>query len=213
MTTARMTVATALAVAALAGCGIRPTSLPVDAGPAPSRVACAVRGGDTETRQPGQPEPNGETGETTGAVEVRISLVCSSRVVDVERRVELPRSDSARARLTVARKLLDELRREPGEEERKAGFITAVPDGLRVSEPAEGDDKSALRLSQQPDRLPSFALAQIVCSYAGTRLADMNRQVLLGGPADEDATSLRLYECGTALRTTTEAAETAGVPF
>jgi hypothetical protein len=202
-TAVRGTVAVALAAAALAGCGIRPTTVPVDAGPAPSRAACALRSGAGETQE-----------STSGTSNLRISLVCSSRVVDVERRLELPEGDSARDRLITARTILEELRRRPGREEQKAGFTTAVPGNLRVTGPAEGDDRDALRLNQQPDRLPSFALTQIVCSYSGTGIADPDQQVLLGGPADgKPAKPPRLYECGSALRTAAEAAGTAGEPF
>lgn len=202
---ARTGAAVALAAATLAGCGIRATSVPVDTGAAPSRVACAVRDGDPAAKETQSPD--------AGASDVRISLVCSSRVVDVKRRLELPEGDTAAERLALARTLLGELRRAPSDAEHEAGFTTAVPEGLRVTGPAAGDDASALRLSQQPDRLPSFALAQIVCTYANTDIADTNRQVLLGGPSDDLTKKLQLYECGSALRTTTEAAETAGVDF
>ncbi|WP_228450184.1 hypothetical protein [Streptomyces alkaliterrae] len=187
----------------VAGCGIRATSVPVDDGPAPSRVACAIeheQGGD------GAPQagPDGE---------LRIALVCSGRVVDVRRQVPLRQGESAADRLAAARTLLAELRREPGPREQEAGFTTAVPEDLRVFAPDQDDDSSALRLSRHPNELPPFALAQIVCTFAATTIADANRQVLLGGPSSEPGKPLKLYECGTALRTTTEAAETAGVPF
>ncbi|MBB1246368.1 hypothetical protein GL263_22835 [Streptomyces durbertensis] len=194
-----------LAGATVAGCGIRATSVPVDDGPAPSRVACAVEH-DQEGTGTGTPQagPDGE---------LRIALVCSGRVVDVRRQVPLRQGESAADRLAAARTLLAELRREPGPREQEAGFTTAVPEDLRVSAPDPDDDTSALRLSRHPNELPPFALAQIVCTFAATTIADANRQVLLGGPGNEPGKPLKLYECGTALRTTTEAAETAGVPF
>ncbi|WP_431783240.1 hypothetical protein [Streptomyces chumphonensis] len=198
-------VAVTVAGAALAGCGIRATPVPVDAGSAPSRVACGVRGA---------------TGDPTeGASEVRVALVCSGRVVDVRRRLELPTGDGPRDRVALARLLLAELRGDPGEEELAAGFATAVPDDLRVAGPAEGDEPTALRLSRPPAALPSFALAQLVCTFADTQLADSGRGVLLGGPpggpgeATQDDSELRRYECNAALRTTTEAADSAGVPL
>ncbi|WP_308294918.1 hypothetical protein [Streptomyces sp. JJ66] len=204
-------------VAAVAGCGIRATPVPVDAGPAPSRVACGVR----------------ETGASPrpGTREVRVSLVCSGRVVDVRRAVELPSGDSQADRLTLARTLLDQLRQPPVERERAAGFTTAVPDDLRVTGPADPDDPEALRLSRPPAALPSSALAQLVCTYADTSLADRAGGVLLGGPAPDpdatpspdgaeaddaeagdtsagdagaDGTQVRRYECDVALRTSAD---------
>ncbi|WP_461030201.1 hypothetical protein, partial [Streptomyces sparsus] len=183
----------------LAGCGIRATSVPVDSGPAPTRVACALTGDSTDA-------PDGGTA-------TRVSLVCSSRVVDVERRLELPRGGTPAERLTVARTLLAELRREPGKRERQFGFSTAVPDQLRVNGPAAGDPRSALRLSRNPAELPSFALGQLVCSYADTALADDNGRVVLGGPAAETDEPLRRYTCSTELRTSSDAAQSAGVPL
>lgn len=204
---ARRAVPTAAALLAgltVAGCGIRATSVPVDDGPAPSRVACALEGGNAV-----QPSPEGNGARS----EYRVALVCSGRVVDVRRDLELEERPSAAGRLTVARTLLAELRKEPREKEREAGFSSAVPDDLRVAGPKEDDDSSALRLSEHPNDLPSFTLAQVVCTFADTSLGDANRQVLLGGPDNEPNKPLKLYECGTALRTTAEAAETAGVPF
>ena len=59
------------------------------------------------------------------------------------------------------------------------------------------------------DDLPSFALAQIVCTYADTAASGTDRSVVLGGPAGEDGPEsgepLRRFECGTALRTRPEA--------
>ncbi|MCX2969254.1 MULTISPECIES: hypothetical protein [Streptomyces] len=193
--------AAAVAVAALAGCGIRATPVPVDAGPAPSRVACGVR----------------ETGAGAQERTVRIALVCSGRVVDVRRALELPTGESQTDRLALARTLLAEVRRTPDGRERAAGFSTAVPGDLRVSGPQERDDPEALRLSRPPAALPAFALAQLVCTYADTSLADSGDGVLLGGPAPRpDATDradgttgseeapVRRYECDVALRTSAD---------
>lgn len=187
------------------GCGIRATTVPVDASPAPSRAACAVEGGAAAQQSP-VPEAR-----VVGAQ--RVALVCSGRVVDVMRELDLQKGESMANRLTTARSLLSELRKEPSDPEEEAGFTTTVPDNLRVFGPNPEDDSSALRLSAHPNDLPSFTLAQIVCTFADTTLADSNRQVLLGGPDNEPNKPLKLYECGTALRTTAEAAETAGVPF
>ncbi|WP_308119108.1 hypothetical protein [Streptomyces sp. JJ38] len=202
----RRGVAALLAGVALAGCGIRATPVPVDAGSAPSRVACGVRGGAS-----GVP--------SEGASEVRVALVCSGRVVDVRRRLELPSGDGVRDRVELARTLLRELRRNPRDVEVAAGFTTAVPDDLLVEGPAAGDERAALRLSRPPSALPSFALAQLVCTFADTQLADSGRGILLGGPAfgtgvgASEGSEVRRYECSTALRTRTETAESAGVPL
>lgn len=185
-------------VLALAGCGIRATEIPVDDGPAPTRVACAVPGGagepaDVRTR-------------------TRVSLVCSSRVADVRRPLALPRGDSAADRLAVARALLDELRRDPDPAEKQAGFSTAVPTELRISGPLERDDPRTLRLNRRINQLPSFALGQLVCTLADSAVADSRGRVQLGGPADDPARPVLRYDCNTALRTAVQAAESAGEP-
>ncbi|GAA2074543.1 lipoprotein [Streptomyces albiaxialis] len=189
----------------LAGCGIRSTSVPVDAGAAPSRVGCVL--------------PGGEGKDAAKEPAVRVYLVCGSRVAPVERQVRMPEGRSSAERLPVARKLLEELKRQPGTSEEDAGFETALPPGLEITDGREGDPDEALRLSEPLDELPSFALAQIVCTFADTAAADADNAVTLGGPeggADEDGDGersgppLQRFECGTALRTRPEAAETAG---
>ncbi|MDK1472698.1 hypothetical protein QNO07_04530 [Streptomyces sp. 549] len=190
--------AAALAAVALTGCGIRATAVPVDAGAAPSRVACALRGDDAGS----------DTGTAT-----RVSLVCSSRVVDVERRLDLPSDGDPASRTALARVLLAELRREPGPQERQFGFATAVPDDLRVVGPADGDPRTALRLNRVPRELPGFALAQIVCTYADSALADADSRVVLGGPAGDTGEPLRRFGCSAELRTTEQAADGAGAPL
>ncbi|WP_369203730.1 hypothetical protein [Streptomyces sp. PU-14G] len=194
-----------------AGCGIRATSVPVDAGAAPSRVGCVL---------PGDHESPHDAGGAQAVV--RVYLVCGSRVSPVEREVRMPDGRSSAQRLPVARKLLQELQRQPRTLEGAAGFETAVPDDLTVEGAADGDPDEALRLSSPPDELPSFALAQLVCTYADTAAADADDGVVLGGPAgsspgdgdeeaaEETAAPLKRYECGTQLRTRPEAAETAG---
>ncbi|MGH3312738.1 MAG: hypothetical protein ACRDP3_19520 [Streptomyces sp.] len=192
----------ALLGALAAGCGIRSTSVPVDAGPAPSRVGCVL---------PGDRETGDEGG--TGNLPVRVYLTCGSRVSPVERRISVPGGSEAE-RLPMARKLLVALQTDPDAEESSAGFRTAVPRGLRVDGPRGEDPGDALRLSTPLDELPSFALAQIVCTYADTATSGTDRSVTLGGPAHETGADepLRRYECGTALRTRPEAAATAGTP-
>lgn len=188
---------------ALSGCGIRSTSVPVDAGAAPSRVGCVLPG-DRETAE-----------RSKGNLPVRVYLACGSRVSPVERRVALPDGDDSE-RLPVVRGLLDALQAEPDSEEESAGFKTAVPRDLKVTGPADDDPPGALRLSMTLDDLPSFALAQIVCTYADTAASGTDRAVILGGPAKGDGPGadeqLRRFECGTSLRTRPEAAATAGTP-
>ncbi|WP_432071124.1 hypothetical protein [Streptomyces sp. AA1529] len=211
--------ALSLLVPLAAGCGIRATSVPVDAGAAPSRVGCVL----PDDRK--SPEGGG------GASVVRVYLVCGARVSPVERKVRMPGGRSSARRLPVARKLLDELRQRPEPAEDTAGFETAVPRRLTVSGGTDGDPDEALRLSEPLEELPPYALAQIVCTYADTAAADAEGGVVLGGPAGgratggDDAVSeaegaegadgparspLRRYECGTSLRTHPRSAESAG---
>jgi hypothetical protein len=194
--TARAVPAAVLLAAGLAGCGIRPTSVPVDAGAAPSRVACDL------------PENAGRATRTPGGDgAVRVYLVCDTRVAAVSRVGRLPEG-----RLPAARALLGQLRAEPQPAEEEAGFTTAVPQGLRVQAGAAGDPVGTLRLSTPPDRLPSFALAQLVCTFAGTPAAAVRKDsVLLGGPRG-GTTGPRRYTCTAALRTDPHPAPTAGAP-
>ena len=191
--------------ALLAGCGIRSTSVPVDAGAAPSRVGCVLpgEGGEDAAKEPA----------------VRVYLVCGSRVAPVDRQVRMPEGRSSAERLPVARKLLEELQRRPGSPEEDAGFETDLPDDLRITDGREGDPDEALRLSEPLDQLPSFALAQIVCTFADTAAADADNAVTLGGPAgdkggdedDEQAEGpLKRFKCDAELRARPQAAETAG---
>ncbi|AXK35947.1 hypothetical protein DVA86_28405 [Streptomyces armeniacus] len=189
---AATTLALGTAATLLGGCGIRSTSVPVDAGAAPSRVACMIPGG-------------GETRAVPDGAAARVYLVCGSRVAPVHRLVRLPEK-----RPDFVRALLDELQDPPGPEEESAGFESAVPRDLKITEGRDGDPENALRLSTPLDKLPRYALAQIVCSYADTGIADDDGTVVLGGPADDTAHPLRRYECDTALRRSPEAAETAG---
>jgi hypothetical protein len=193
------------------GCGIRSPSVPVDAGAAPSRVSCVLPG-DRETSD----------GDDGGNLPVRVYLACGSRVSPVDRRVALPDGDDSE-RLPVARGLLDALRKQPDAEEEAAGFKTAVPRALKVHGPSEGDPAAALRLSEPLRDLPSFALAQIVCTYADTAAAGSDRSVIMGGPAkaedgggsggSEEAEPLRRFRCDTDLRTRPDAADDAGTPL
>ncbi|HEV7625431.1 MAG TPA: hypothetical protein VGO89_02940 [Streptomyces sp.] len=194
--------AVAVLGALVSGCGIRSTSVPVDAGAAPSRVGCVLPG-DRETADEG----------SKGNLPVRVYLACGSRVSPVERRVALPDGDDSE-RLPVARGLLDALQAQPDSEEESAGFKSAVPRSLKVEGGDEGDPPGALRLNIPLHDLPSFALAQIVCTYADTAASGMEGYVILGGTAKGSGAGepLRRFECGTSLRTRPETAETAGTP-
>lgn len=192
--------ATALALLAAAGCGIRSTPVPVDAGAAPSRASCG------SVTEPADPSADSGTGTAD------IFLVCRGRVVSVSRSIPVPRSGDVTERLALARALLKQLQTEPGRAETDAGFSTDVRAGLRVNGPRRGDPEGTLRLNRMPHELPGFTLAQLVCTYAGTAAATgSGRTVVLGGPADGDR-PVRRYECGMALRTDPKAAHTAGTP-
>ncbi|MFJ1899407.1 MULTISPECIES: hypothetical protein [unclassified Streptomyces] len=186
-------VAAAVLCAVLAaGCGIRTTSVPVDAGPAPSRVPCEIPAQDGGAR-PGQ------------SVAADIYLVCNSQLVAVGRTVTA--QEAKAGRLTLAAALLDELRAEPPAPERQAGFATDVPSSLRVGDPRAGDPKDALRLSEQPEDLTAEALAQIVCTYAESEALVQGGTVLLGGPG---AYAPRGYLCTAETKARPKAVPTLG---
>lgn len=156
------------AVALASGCGIRTTSVPVDAGAAPSRVPCKLPSADVTTRSP-------------DSVAAPVYLVCASQLVTVERPVpDGPAGDPDP--LVAARALLDQVQQAPPETERRAGFSTAVPAGLRVEKPRTGDPAGTLRLSSQPEDLSAEALAQLVCTYAENKALVTDGSVVLGGP-------------------------------
>ncbi|MFI9099672.1 hypothetical protein ACIGXA_04040 [Streptomyces fildesensis] len=190
----------ALVTVATCGCGIRTTTVPVDAGPAPTRVSCAV---PQATVPP----------ETPGTTVVKVYLVCSALAAQVTRNVTTTDTGTRPApvsRLIAADMLLGQLQRRPSAVEAEAGFATEVPGNLNLTGPLPGDPKDALRLSLSLDELPSFALAQLVCTFTaapGVGLAD--RSVLLGGPPGEGG-PVKRYLCTSALRTRPDAADTAG---
>lgn len=175
-----------------AGCGIRP-SVPVDAGPAPSRVSCAV------------PKPLDSAGVTDAQVE-QVYLVCGMQATPVPRTVEIRPHPAGR--VEQVRELIAQLQRSVLGDEAKAGFATAVPGTLDVSGPASGDPSDTLRLGQPIEDLPSFALAQIVCTIAGSPLASPGHSVILGD-GDHDG-EVRRYTCTSDLRTRPQAADSAG---
>lgn len=198
--------AVALAALALGGCGIRSTPVPVDAGPAPSRASCAAPA--AEERGPGG-----------GSVRADVFLVCGGAVSAVERTVAPGGSEPGPesgpdTRLETARELLKELRENPSRAEREAGFGSSVPGELEVTGPGDGDPGGTLRLSRDPGGLPSFALAQIVCTLTGTAGVGRDGSVVLGGPVRDGGGEPPLrYSCTDALRGSPEAAKTAGTPL
>lgn len=166
----------------LAGCGVRGTTVPVDAGGAPSRVSC-----EAEEEGAGKKGPDRTT--------VTVYLVCGGALVPVDRPVARA---AGTAPLEAARTLLGELRRPPSAPEEEAGFASAVPEDLTVEEARPGDPAGTLRLSVPPDALPSFALAQLACTFGDVPALGRSHAAVLGGP---DATEPpHRYACTAAVR-------------
>ncbi|MDT9688804.1 hypothetical protein Q5762_10620 [Streptomyces sp. P9(2023)] len=190
-------VAAAVVVAALAsGCGIRTTSVPVDAGPGPSRVPCSVTGDEVAARSTGVP--------------VQVYLLCGSQLEAVDRRSPLPEEKVSGNPVATASALLAQLLSEPSESERQAGFSTAVKGPLVVSGGQPGDPAETLRLSRQPEDLTPTALSQIVCTLARSSAGAGEESVVLGGPGRYPP---RRYTCTSELRERPEsAAPTLGLP-
>ncbi|WP_424212118.1 hypothetical protein ACN20G_08430 [Streptomyces sp. BI20] len=178
------------ALTTLTGCGIRATVVPVDAGPAPSRVSCdsvdAV-GGDAGT-----------------GFKATVELLCGSQLVGVQRLVPLTEKHAEPPAVVVTQALLDALKRDPSSQERDNGFSTEVPPALTASAPRPGDPAGAVRLSRKPEDLPPPALAQIVCTLAGS---ESGGPVVLGGP---DRDPPRRFACTDALRTRPNSVQTLG---
>jgi hypothetical protein len=170
-----------LLAALLAGCGIRSTQVPTDFGPAPSRMPCALSGADGST-QAGRGIP------------VQVFLLCASQLVTVDRSVRIPDGTAeAERRVLVAQGLLDQLTAKPSPAEKQAGYTTDVTGGIKVSGPRGKDPEDTFRLSTRVQDLTSFALAQIVCTFADSEAtAADDGTVVLGGPDDKP---LRRYQC------------------
>ncbi|MBZ9597701.1 MULTISPECIES: hypothetical protein [Streptomyces] len=191
-----------IALLATAGCGIRATTVPVDVGPAPSRVSC-----DTPA------QPGGQSG--VPGFPATVELVCGSQLVGVERIVPMPEKPERPEKGTVrdpvvqaAQALLEALERTPSAEERDAGFTTGVPAGLTAGAPKPGDPAGTVRLSRKPEDLPPVALSQIVCTLAGSETVSAGPgPVVLGGP---DADPPRAWECTDAVRSRPESVPTLG---
>ncbi|WP_329282286.1 hypothetical protein [Streptomyces sp. NBC_00691] len=178
------TTAGLVALAALAGgCGIRTTSVPVDAGAAPSRVPCSVT-------------QEGTTGSAVQGVPVRVFLVCGSQLEAVDRR-SLPEEKAGADTVRTASGLLAQLLAEPSESEQRAGFTTAVRGPLVVGGGHRGDPVGTLRLSRQPEDLAPTALSQLVCTFAASSAGAGEQTVLLGGPGGY---APKRYRCTTELR-------------
>jgi hypothetical protein len=193
MTAARARCAAAALLVLLAGCGIRTTQVPVDAGPAPSRVPCET--------------PDGVITQSGTTVDVQVYLACHSQLVAVHRSVRLPDEPDAADRVRLAQTLLAELQQEPTSAESDSNLTTEVDEGLRVEGPRGGDPADTLRLNREPAGLKPYALAQIICTYAGTAASDADDTVLLGGPSDGDP---RRYACTDRLKSDPESVPTLG---
>ncbi|MFI9721628.1 hypothetical protein ACIHFE_18555 [Streptomyces sp. NPDC052396] len=191
--TAHTVLAAVTLAGALAGCGIRGTAVPVDAGGAPSRATCQVR-------------PQAPATPPAGSVSMPVQLVCTSQLLPVSRVVSSPGRQDAPG---LAQALLDELRRQPSPAEDEAGFSTDVPQRLTVGGPRQGDPAGTLRLNTPPDELSPLALAQVVCTFAGTAATGGNRTVVLGGPGQEPP---RDYPCTDETRAHPETLQGGGTP-
>ncbi|MEU9124088.1 hypothetical protein AB0C96_30215 [Streptomyces sp. NPDC048506] len=192
----RQTAGVAALVLAAAGCGIRGTSVPVDAGGAPSRVSCKA------------PSSEAAPGTADGK-RAAVYLVCGSALAQVERPLApATGTGSADPRVHAARALLQELQRTPSPAEETAGFSSALPADLKVDGPRPGDPADALRLSIRPDDLPSFALAQLVCTYGTSPALGRTHAAVLGGPGSGDRT--HRYDCSADVLANPDIAENAG---
>jgi hypothetical protein len=184
----------------LSGCGIRATTVPVDAGAAPSRSQCAEPdAAPSPSASHTAPRPPGGTYRLDGTV---LYLICNAQLTERERAGELSGSY-----LTVARTLLDQLRTAPEQAERADGYETAVPAPLQIGGPRAGDPAGTLRLSTRLDRLPDYALGQLVCTFSHNLLGD--GPVLIGGRGE---TEVRKFTCSVALRTQAGSEPDTGVP-
>ncbi|MEX0168709.1 hypothetical protein [Streptomyces sp. LMG1-1-1.1] len=172
------------------GCGIRTTSVPVDAGAAPSRVPCSQA-------------DESASATTAQGMPVRVYLVCGSQLDAVDRRSPLPEEKAGGDPVRTAAGLLAQLLDEPSDSERLAGFTTAVRSPLLVTGGHAGDPAGTLRLSRQPEDLAPTALSQIVCTFAESSAGAGDHTVLLGGPGSYPP---KRYRCTTELRERPESA-------
>ncbi|MFF8838628.1 hypothetical protein [Streptomyces sp. NPDC015130] len=191
--------AAAAVTALVTGCGIRTTSVPVDAGAAPSRVPCSVTGENTSA-------------SAAQGVPVRVFLLCGSQLDAVDRRAPLPEEKAGGDPVVTAKGLLAQLLDDPSDDERQAGFTSAVRGPLAVGAGRKGDPAGTLRLSRQPEDLTPVALSQLVCTFSASSAGAGDHTVLLGGPG---AYAPKRYRCTTELRERPESVPptaTPGVP-
>lgn len=188
--TASLTAAASL----LTGCGIRGTTVPVDAGPAPSRVSCEA--------------PTAGAAARAETVRRQVFLVCSMQVAPVDRYVPVREGWIDWHEQVV--ELFSQLQISPRAAETRAGFSTAIPGSLYVLPVDRHDPGRVVRISQAPTELPSFALAELVCTLAADHQISPEGQIVLGGPAPAP---LRTYTCTSDLRTDPDAADSAGTVF
>jgi hypothetical protein len=140
-----------------------------------------------------------------------VYLVCSGQIAPVRRTVRLVDVTGVPdGRQVLARELVSLLQGSTRGTESAAGFYTAVPVTLEVVAPLPGDPAGTLRLNQALDELPSFALGQIVCTFTADSALAPVHSVVLGGPDGGD--ELRRYTCTPDLRTSADAANSAGTP-
>lgn len=188
----------AAVTAGAAGCGIRGTSVPVDAGAAPVRVSCDP------------PPDRGTAGpHSLRVVRVDVFLLCSAQLRPVHRAVPGAPDPAGTGRIRLVIALLDELQEHPAPREAAAGFGTEVPDDLTVRGMRAGDPAGTLRLSRPPGELPSYALAQLVCTFADREAGGNGRSVVLGGPGQSP---VQRYACDGSLRANPESAADRGTP-
>ncbi|MQY15901.1 hypothetical protein SRB5_60930 [Streptomyces sp. RB5] len=171
-------VAVALCAVALAGCGIRPTSVPVDAGSAPTRARCGSEDPPAAPRK-------------DGSAQVDVFLVCGPKVSPVRRGVRPPAGSAATVRAYLERELLAQLLREPGPRESTDGYDTDVA-RIALSAPRAGDPPRAVRFDRDPEELSKQGLAQLVCTFAAL---DDGTRAVLGTRAQ-----LREYDCTRAVQ-------------
>jgi hypothetical protein len=175
--------AVVLLVGALAGCGIRATTVPTDVGPAPSRASCAPFAAHAGV-------------ESAQQVPVQVYLVCTSQLVIVDRTV--PRPAGKEEGVGFAQELLDQLQIRPSASEKQAGYTTKVLGGITVRGGRQGEPRNTLRLDTPPWELTTYALSQIVCTFANSPAAAGDGSVILGGPGTEPA---RRHHCTAEVRT------------
>ncbi|MFC7217336.1 hypothetical protein ACFQLX_03995 [Streptomyces polyrhachis] len=161
--------------ALLAGCGIRPTSVPVDAGSAPSRARCGVK-------PPPVPREDARLRD--------VFLVCGPKLALVRRKLEQTAPGAGEQR-TAHEELLHYLTTELTPSERADGYTTQV-ERIAVLPPHRGDPARAVRFDHDPEQLSKEGLAQLVCTFAA--LSD-DRKALLG-----TAGRLRTYTCTSEVR-------------